>query len=236
MEQTRKSSVAFKTVINYISLILLLRLVFSVKVAQDGNARTRSNIDVHNRISLGLVTLITSPFTVGVNFQCSYDMEVSLTSNEFTVEDVSMTGTHSNTGQLDAGFIMNLSSNSVILGSIMHVTTTWALQAQFDDLHFYLEQCTILQGGEEVDIIKGSCLSEVLNTGFAPSPSSIKFCYQTFSIQGVRADKGQMLQCFIQLCMDGHDCKKATVQSQCPSITNEDELMQYSVAGVTDYV
>ena len=65
---------------------------------------------------------------MGVDFTCNYDSKVAVSSDPFTIQDVSITGAHSGSGKLDLGITMLAGDGSIkVLGRDLVVKTSWDL-------------------------------------------------------------------------------------------------------------
>jgi hypothetical protein len=207
-------------------------VVFSFELAQQGVDRTRSEIE-NNKIELGELTLVTSPFAVGVTFECSYPMGITVESDPFSVQDIDVTGAKTSTGKLDDGFSLELTDESggpnVVLGGLLEVAAKWEVTG-LSDVTFYFDRCGVVHGAKTVNVIQDSCYSVALKAGGGVStPTEITFKFKTFGVEGENATS-QTLTCDIKLCV-GDICGKAKTDDECPSGTQED-FFQYKVIGV----
>ena len=78
-------------------------IAFATRVEVSGNDSTRTRTDTaDNRIELDGTNLviITTPFGVGVDFSCSYSTTFAVSSETYDVQDISISGTITGTGDL----------------------------------------------------------------------------------------------------------------------------------------
>lgn len=148
---------------------------------------------------------------MGVDFQCDYDTSVEVISSEFTVEDVSISGTHTAAGNLKSGFTMVAGDNSpIVLGNDVTVTTTWALTIAGVTPHY--KNCAVTHGAQDVDITKDGCMSGTLGASIVPQTggltNAVSMKYKTFTIEGETATS-QTVSCDVQLCQGTENCARA---------------------------
>ena len=192
------------------------KLEFKVKISQN-NA---------NKINLGDVTVNLGESSLELEFVCLYDMDVTIASKEYTIEDAAISGTTTGSGSLAAGFSLTLTSDSnFALGTMMDVAASWELS--FPDLSISFEECNAQQDGKSVTIIKDFCLAEVFDAGgMSKSNSDISFGYRLFSIDETSSLE-QIVVCELNICSD--NCPKPT-DEECPKDGN-DGLYNFTVNG-----
>ena len=189
--------------------MICFRLTFASTIEAKGDSRTRS-VD-NNVIDLGNgLNIITSPFGVGVDFTCNYDSIVQVASAAMTVQDVSITGTHSASGELNLGFTMTAGDGSaIILGNDLVVTTLWSLD--ISDVSPHYENCEVTQGSVAVAIVKDGCMATTLGAEPVANAlgvtNSVVMKYKTFTIEGEEATT-QEVTCDIKLCAGTTNCAK----------------------------
>ena len=103
-------------------------------------------------ISLGDVSVVASPSGVSVTMRCEYPLDVTVTSDAFSVEDTTGTGVQTGVGSLADGFSLSLGSDSVIVGKTLDVQVTWDLT--FDDISHYFKSCNVVQGTVETFVFR----------------------------------------------------------------------------------
>ena len=155
----------------------------------------------------------TSPLGASVDFTCTYDAKVAVSSSPFTVQDVSISGTHSASGTLDLGFTMLAGDGSaIILGDDIVVKTSWALDLL--DITPHYENCHILQGTKSVSIVKNGCMASALGAESVANAvgvtDSVSMKYKTFLIEDEDATK-QKVSCDIKLCAGTTNCARASI-------------------------
>lgn len=184
---------------------------FKTRVEIGGGSRTRSDTE-DNTIDLeNGVKIITTPFGVGVDFQCNYKTSVELSSEAFTVQDVSMSGTHTAIGSLDTGFNMVAGDGStIVLGNEITVTTTWELNIAGVQPHY--RNCAVIHGEEEVQIIKDGCMSETLGVetvaNVAGVTNAVSMKLKTFMMENASAAT-QTVACTVMICQGTGNCARA---------------------------
>lgn len=201
------------------NLILYFRLLFKIKVDQDGTNRARTDVMRYdNIISLGQFTLLTAPHGVGITYQCAYPMLIELSSTPFSIHQVTIQGSKiSTSGTLADGFVLKAIDQTLHLGAIQEVALTWSVS--IPDIDFYFSECSVEDGVYSINIIEDSCYAGALSVKGKPSssPREIKFEYKTFMLAGTRASSGsQVITCDIKLCKVGSCPGKATSDAQCP--------------------
>lgn len=214
------------------------RLVFKIKLQQEGNVRKRTLVDdgVDNKkidLNNGVV-LETTPWGVGVNFVCRYSTTISLSTVDFKVEKVNFDGHHAEEGDLTGGFTLAIGPDGgpFKLGDRATVTATWAVTT-LSTISFHFNKCTVTHGTNSIDIVKDDCYSETVGTKYeAAEKTSVKqvFSYKTFRI----ADQDittQSMTCKIKLCIAGKPCPKAVMDLMCPAGT-EFGLYKYTLLGL----
>jgi len=182
---------------------------------QVGSSRTRSVADTI--IDLGDFNVVTSPFGVGVDFTCSYGSTVSITSGDFTVQDVSVTGTQTGSGNLATGWTLNAGfGDTIVLGGMINVIAIWSMS--ISGIEPYLKSCTINHGSKSVAVMKEGCHSTVLGVEASPTTNanSVAFSYRTFMIED-EAENTQSVTCDVQLCATGSNCVRDSSENACPN-------------------
>ena len=184
---------------------------FGSRVEVAGGSRARSDTE-NNKLDLESgVKVITSPFGVGVDFQCVYDTTVSLSSDPFTVEDVTVTGTHTASGFLNTGFVMVAGDDSpIVLGDEITLTTTWQLDIAGVQPHYL--NCAVTQGAKDVQLIVDGCMSNTLGVETVANANGetnlVSMKYKTFKIEDETATT-QTVTCDVMLCQGTDNCARA---------------------------
>lgn len=166
---------------------------------QSNRART-DTVDTEIELDTGL-KIITTPFGVGVDFSCKYDSAFSVSSADFTVEDISITGEISSNGDLTNSMTMVAGDpdTATVLGNDVKVSTTWALA--LTDVSFHYKACAVTQGTKTVELIKDGCRSSILGVEHVGRlfANKIEMKYKSFMIDGETATQ-QSVTCDIQIC------------------------------------
>ena len=129
----------------------------------------------------------TSPGPIDVTYECRYSTSVSITSNEFAPETVSMHGETHATGTLTEGFAVNLTavddSPKFILGSRQEVAVSWTLSEAMaeKDITYVVEDSALTHNELDVEIVKDQCYSTVLKN----REINRKFTFQQFKIRKI---------------------------------------------------
>ena len=100
----------------------------------------------------GLRVFTASAFSI--TFTCSYPVDVTVTSDKYTVNSASSSGTTSGTGNLADGFSLGLHNDSgFAIGNYIEVTATWTVTA-LPDVSFYFHECGLIHGDATVNVIQ----------------------------------------------------------------------------------
>jgi len=179
-----------------------------------------------NEINLGDVTVRLGDAGFVMELVCLYDMDLTIASKEYTIENAAITGTTTGSGSLAAGFSLALTSDSnFALGTMLNVAASWELS--FPDIAFSFRECNVEQDGKSVTIIKDFCLAEVFDVGgMTTSDSNILFSYRLFSIDETSSGQ-QVVFCKLNICYE--NCPTAT-DEECPKDGN-DQLYGFTVNG-----
>ena len=168
-----------------------------------------------SKIDLGTTIVSTGSNGATVSFRCEYALDITLTSDSFTLEEVTVSGVQSAVGKLDAGFSLVLGDGTgqpVNLGEMLDVTISWEIEPDY--VSFYIEDCRVEQGATVVEIIKERCYSESLKvTPMYEAPYEHWFKMMTFTMDNESTNE-QFIVCEIKICTD--NCDKPTDNSQCP--------------------
>lgn len=184
----------------------------STEIELIGSARTRSV--EHNIVPVNGKQLVTSPAGVAVAFQCSYDVRLSLTSEEFDVQDVSVTGVQTAVGNLESGFKLTAGQSGIgnVLGSDIIINTEW--ESPLTNISPHYESCEVVQGTTTVSVLKSGCLAEVVNAGnLVGNFEMVQFSYTTFLVHGESVLK-QVIKCNVKLCTGNNNC---ATSANCPA-------------------
>merc|ERR1712227_430881 len=192
---------------------------------------------VHSDSSLELtedITVLTGGSGVTVTFECIYPTTFSILSDPYDVIKVDISGKMSAYGNLNDGFSMTLSGGTdgtpVKLGQLQQVKATWSVTS-LPDVNFFFQSCSISHDDKNVKVINDSCYASVLDAGHLSSePSHSSFIYRTFSLED-SATTTQTITCILKLCMDGFPCKRAAVDTDCPTGDGNENFL-YTLSGV----
>ena len=133
------------------------------------------------------MTIVTTPFGIGITFECGYPMGITLESDPYTVTDVDISGTQSGTGSLDGGFELTVGGgeeHKVMLGGVLEVTATWSITT-LTDVSFYFDRCGVVHGSQNVNVIQGRAQQHYVLTmpvrtvPHLKSEVGIRFCFQS---------------------------------------------------------
>ena len=203
----------------------LQKLEFRVKVRHGDDATVDENIN------LGEHTIKTTSADVAVEFTCMYAMDVTVSSDKYTLNDVAASGVTSSTGSLSDGFQFTVTSpDDFTLGSVINVAATW--EVNLPRLSYYFEQCEVQQDTESVVLIKDACISEALSVGeLNMTGATLSFNYKSFTIDGATSNF-QVLVCKIRICFD--ECDLDSSKIQCPNTGNDALYMYVHAAEFSD--
>jgi len=179
-----------------------------------------------NKINLGDVTVSLPGAGIEIELVCLYDMDLTIASKEYTIEDAAISGTTTGSGSLAAGFSIAITSDSnFALGTMLNVAASWELS--FLDVSFSFEECNVEQDGKSVTIIKDFCLAVVFDVGgMSKSENDISFGYRLFSI-GETSSAEQIVVCKLNICSE--NCPMRTDET-CPK-GGHDALYKFTVNG-----
>lgn len=204
---------------------------FSILIGVDGSGRARSS-SIDKVVQLDdTQSIITSPFGVGIHFNCEYPLKFTVSTETYQVEDVTTAGTTYAEGSLSGGFEMTLNNGGTtnfILGAYLPVKIEWDVTAMVG-LKFYFDECVVTHGTVGVSIIKGGCYAGAVEARHVDSTNTMsEFVYKVFKAFE-QEGKDQDIVCEVVLCAAGK-CASPTEDSQCPS-GGEDDLYSYTVNG-----
>lgn len=179
-------------------LNIVFRLSFTTKISLP---------DTPVELEDGL-TVNTSPLGVGVTFVCDYATSVLVETNAFTVQDISITGTHSDAGSLKDGFTLSAGDGTpTLLGNDLTVKTSWTLDLPDVSLHY--AACSVNQGALSVPIVKDGCMATILGAELIPTASGVSnevaMKYATFTLENELATE-QIVICDVKLCTGTVNC------------------------------
>ena len=190
--------------------------------AGDGRQRRDDDLILGKQINLGALSVYTTPFGVGVLFECSYPTSVTVTSSAFEVTHPEAFGANIGVGNLAAGFSMSLTSMSgstdagrFVMGTDMKVGVEWAVKS-LSDLTFYFQDCAVTHGSVNMEIIKDGCYSAITNTISVRETGTIaEFLFRVF--KGLNIDStDQEITCVVNICERG-ECAKPKFDKDCPA-------------------
>ena len=108
-----------------------------------------------NLVDLGSVNINTDYSSASVEYKCTYETDITVTSAEFTVQDVTILGTETGTGTLDAGFSLAVGDGTAtILGGLVDVKAEW--EVTLSGFSFHFAECNVKHGTHKVPVIKVS--------------------------------------------------------------------------------
>ena len=115
---------------------------YEVAQAEDGTNKLAFKVKISqneiNKINLGDVSVSLSKAEIELEFVCLYNIDVTIASNEYTIEDAVISGTTTGTGSLAAGFSLTITSDSnFALGTMLNVAASWELS--FPEVSFSFE-------------------------------------------------------------------------------------------------
>lgn len=203
-------------------------IAFATRVEVRGNDSTRTRTDTaDNRVELDGTNLaiITTPLGVGVSFSCSYPTTFEVSSETFEVQDISISGATTGTGDLTSTMTMVAgdSATPTVLGDDVNVATTWSLAIVGASHHY--KKCTVTQGTTAVDVLKDACVSNTLGASLVSNMDSakIEMKFKSFVIKGESATT-QTVSCDIQICAGDDSCVRDDAVTTCADLTP----LQYS--------
>lgn len=171
-------------------------------------------------LSLSNVTELQMSKSTGADltFICNYGLDINVTSTNYTIQDVQISGTQSATGLLDEGFSLALGASNVILGEIQNVTISWEIQG-LNDIRFYIQRCEVAHDTTNVSLFKDGCMASVFveDGSYSANTTEISYSYRTFKVKGADALSNQLIKCYLKICMN--DCQQPAQDSDCEQNT-----------------
>jgi hypothetical protein len=205
-------------------------ITFSMMISLAGSNRHRSNVE-HDSIDLGDRQIVINPFGVGMIFQCTYPLLVTLSSEAYTVEDVSISSSMQGQGQWTDSFTMTLNGGNgveFILGEVLPVAVSWAVNHA--DLTFYYDGCSVTHGSTMINVIKGGCFAGATKAMPTVSDKNEKgFEFQIFKGVNEMATS-QTIECSVMICKIG-ECAMPQSNDDCPSDGMHDSFYGYTYDG-----
>jgi len=199
--------------------------VFSIVGGErDSIARARSDIQqTNNEIDLNGSQVETTPFGVSIAFSCVYSTKITLSTDKYSVEDVSISDSLTHSGDWTSGFsmVLNGGDNNLMLGDILNVAISWSASGLIGSLDFVLTQCVVSHGETDISVIKDSCYAGVTNTMAVESDSADTkaFSFKTFRAPGTDS-ANQEIECSLTVCEAGN-CNAPSSNDECPSEGND---------------
>jgi len=206
-------------------------ITWSMMISLTGNNRHRSDSIDHDQIDLGDRQIIINPFGVGMLFQCTYPRLVTLSSQAYTVEDVSISSSMQGDGKWTESFTMVLNNGDgveFILGQVLPVEISWAVNHA--KLTFYYESCAVTHGNTVINVIKGGCYAGATKT--APTVTEqYKNAFEFTIFKGVNeVETKQTIECSVMICEDGA-CGNPQTNADCPADGDHDSFYKYTFDG-----
>jgi hypothetical protein len=207
---------------NVTETVKLFQVFSLVGAERETISRARSDIQQqNNEIALSDGTVETTPFGVSIAFSCVYSTKITLSTDAYAVEDVSISDSLTNTGDWTTGFTMSLDDADLMLGDILNVDISWGATGLVGDLTFVLNECVVSHGATDISVIKGGCYAGVTNTeaGSDNSAGKKSFSFKTFRAPG-EDSAGQAIECSLTVCEAG-SCNAPSSDDECPSEGND---------------
>jgi len=183
--------------------------VVSTSIQQKGGSDVTNNV-----IDLGAMKVLTSP-DVSVGFTCTYATTVTLTSDDFTLIDVTVSGSQVGFGDLDNAFTLTAGEvgDKIVLGNDITVKAEWPLSLSGIYPHFL--SCDVSTAGNQViSIIKAGCISKTLKVKTPIGDKNyVQFNYRTFAVEN-QESATQSIHCEVKICPGTTNCAKDV---SCPS-------------------
>lgn len=195
-------------------------ITFKMFIALAGeDQRKRSNV-VGRQIDLGSLAVYTTPFDLGVLYECTYPLMVTLTSQDIQVSNVESFGSNVGYGNFAQSFAMNLDgaegqNGRFVIGAPLEVKVEWSITT-LPGLAFAFLDCGVSHGPVTAMIIKDGCYAAITETQPTGRTSTTAgFSYNVFKAQGDDS-QDQTIICGIKICKVGK-CGMPTMNSQCPA-------------------
>ena len=207
---------------NVTETVKLFQVFSLVGAERESISRARSDIQQqNNEIALSDGTVETTPFGVSIAFSCVYSTKITLSTDAYAVEDVSISDSLTNSGDWTTGFTMSLDDADLMLGDILNVAISWGATGLVGDLTFVLNECVVSHGSTDISVIKGGCYAGVTNTeaGTENTAGKKSFSFKTFRAPG-EDSAGQAIECSLTVCEAG-SCNAPSSDDECPSEGND---------------
>jgi len=106
------------------------------------------------------------------------------------------------------------------IGSQISMVTKWTLPHLGDDVKFYLQNCRVHVGNEDIEIIKNGCFLEIFGSRLVSptriQPKEVAFTYYSFTTkESTSLTQLEKIQCDVKVCQTGRcvisseaDCAK----------------------------
>merc|ERR1711988_1357984 len=193
---------------NVTETIKLFQVFSLVGAERESISRARSDIQQqNNEIALSDGTVDST--------------KITLSTDAYAVEDVSISDSLTNSGDWTTGFTMSLDDADLMLGDILNVDISWGATGLVGDLTFVLNECVVSHGSTDISVIKGGCYAGVTNTeaGTENTAGKKSFSFKTFRAPG-EDSAGQAIECSLTVCEAG-SCNAPSSDDECPSEGND---------------
>ena len=197
------------------------------------NNQITFQVEIPNTLNVGPIQ-IRREYALELGLKCTYPMRIAV-SSDIEVYGVEITGQSYGIGSLANGFDLTLHkddsyngiSNTFLLGDDLFVQIDWSVSL-LPDLTYYVDTCEIFLDNEHVAIIKNGCYSKALDAWYHSArevQQTAAFSFKTFLMAGAKqVGSEQVVQCTIQLCVDGCDDLVAD-NADCP----DDEGFDFAI-------
>jgi len=204
---------------------------FLLPITLGGAARSRARSDliqIDNTYDLDGQVVETTPYGITIAFSCQYPTKISLSTDTYSVEDVSISDSLTSTGDWSSAFGLTLIENNkaaenIMLGDILGVRLSWQAGDLGSKMSFQTDECTVTHGDLSVAVVKAGCYAGVIQTeaftgkwtGLALGEVVNSFQYKTFRSPGLDT-KEQTISCSLTVC-PVESCYRPASDEACPS-------------------
>lgn len=113
----------------------------------------------------------------------------------------------------------------------MFIKAAWNTRIQ--GVRFFIEECTVSEGPDSVNIVKNNCYAAELGASLVGEHLQRRvsvFKYEAFTFSRETLLE-QFIDCAISVCVDSQPCMSNKKEENCPNL-GIDELFRFSLFGV----
>lgn len=197
-------------------------ITFKLFVALEGKDQRKRSDVMGRQIDLGSMEVYTTPFGIGVMYECTYSTMVEVDSKTMEVTTIESFGSNVGFGDFANSFDMLLlgaggDEGRFVMGAPLTVNVNWSVKT-LPDLTFFFLNCGVEHGEVTANIVKDGCYAGIVDAKpVEATGTSAAFRYNVFKGQG-EDSTAQDITCSIKICRVGK-CDMPKSDSDC---SNED--------------